>query len=50
LPHPRMRVRNFVLIPLFEISKSWKHPISKVNIVKLIDFLPIKDLRSIKKI
>ncbi len=50
LPHPRMRERNFVLIPLFEISKSWKHPISKVNIVKLIDFLPIKDLRSIKKI
>ena len=26
LPHPRMSERNFVLLPLFEIEKSWKHP------------------------
>ena len=50
LPHPRMCERNFVLIPLFEINKSWKHPKLKVNIVKLINSLPIKDLRSIKQI
>jgi len=50
LPHPRMSKRNFVLLPLFEIDKSWKHPESKVNIVKLINSLPIKDLRSIKQI
>jgi len=50
LPHPRMSKRNFVLLPLFEIDKSWKHPKSKVNIVKLINSLPIKDLRSIKQI
>jgi len=50
LPHPRMGKRNFVLLPLFEIDKSWKHPKSKVNIVKLINSLPIKDLRSIKQI
>jgi len=50
LPHPRMNKRNFVLLPLFEINKSWEHPESKVNIVKLINSLPIKDLRSIKQI
>jgi 2-amino-4-hydroxy-6-hydroxymethyldihydropteridine diphosphokinase len=50
LPHPRMSQRNFVLIPLFEIDKSWKHPKLKVNIVKLINSLLIKDLRSIKQI
>ena len=50
LPHPRMNKRNFVLLPLFEVEKSWKHPKSKINIVNLINSLPIKDLRSIKQI
>ena len=50
LPHPRMNKRNFVLLPLFEIEKSWKHPESKINIVNLIDSLPVKDLRSIKQL
>jgi len=50
LPHPRMNNRNFVLLPLFEVDKSWKHPKSKINIVNLINSLPIKDLRSIKQI
>jgi 2-amino-4-hydroxy-6-hydroxymethyldihydropteridine diphosphokinase len=50
LPHPRMTKRNFVLLPLYEINKSWKHPESKINIVKLINSLPIKDLRSIKQL
>ena len=50
LPHPRLSNRNFVLLPLFEIEKSWKHPKSKINIVNLINSLPVKDLRSIKKI
>ena len=50
LPHPRMTERNFVLLPLFEIDKSWVHPIFKTNIVNLIKSLPVKDLRSIKQI
>ena len=50
LPHPRMSTRNFVLIPLYEVDKSWKHPKSKINIVNLINSLPVKDLRSIKQI
>ena len=50
LPHPRMNDRNFVLLPLFEINKDWKHPILKVNIRKLISSLPNSDIRSIKQI
>ena len=50
LPHPRMSKRNFVLLPLFEVDKSWKHPKSKISIVNLINSLPVKDLRSIKQI
>jgi len=50
LPHPRMHNRNFVLLPLFEIDKNWKHPISKLNITKLISLLPNSDIRSIKQI
>ena len=50
LPHPRMNERNFVLLPLLEVDKSWKHPKSKINIANLINSLPVKDLRSIKQI
>ena len=50
IPHPEMTKRNFVLLPLFEINRSWKHPESKINIVNLINSLSIKDLRSIKQI
>ena len=50
LPHPRMHKRNFVLFPLFEINKNWKHPLSRNNIKKLIYTLSNKDITSIKKI
>ena len=50
LPHPRMHQRNFVLIPLFEISKKWIHPKSKDHIKTLILKLSNKDITSIKQI
>ena len=50
LPHPHMHTRNFVLFPLFEINKNWKHPISKEHIKKLICSLSNKDISSIKQI
>ena len=50
LPHPRMHKRNFVLIPLFELNKDWKHPTLKCSIKKLILLLSNSDIRSIKKI
>ena len=48
-PHKLMSQRNFVLLPLFEINPSWKHPKFKISIVKLISNLKIDDLRSIKQ-
>ena len=48
IPHPRMFNRNFVLFPLFEIEKNWKHPKNNITIEKLIKNLELKSLRSIK--
>ena len=48
LPHPKMHRRNFVLLPLFEIAKTWIHPIKKITIKKLVNTLETKDLRAIK--
>ena len=50
LPHPRMHTRNFVLLPLFDICKNWKHPKLKHHIKKLILFLSNRDITSIKQI
>ena len=50
LPHERMHKRNFVLIPLFEIEKNWKHPSKKLDIRTLISSLSIDDITSIKQI
>ena len=50
IPHPEMHKRNFVLLPLFEIAKTWIHPIKKVSIKELINALDPDDLRTIKLI
>lgn len=45
IPHPRMELRKFVLIPLKSIDPDWVHPISKKNIDQLMiectDDLPV---------
>ena len=48
IPHPRMHTRNFVLLPLFEIAKTWKHPKSSRKITELLISLKLDNLRSIK--
>ena len=50
IPHPRLQYRNFVLLPLFEISKNWKHPKLNLKITDLLDKIGINNLRSIKLI
>ena len=50
IPHPEMHKRNFVLLPLFEIAKTWIHPSKKTSIKDLINALDSKDLRTIKLI
>ena len=48
VPHPRMKTRNFVLIPLLDVCKNWIHPESGENISELISKFNFTDLRSIK--
>ena len=48
LPHPRMHLRSFVLLPLFEINKNWRHPVTRLHIKKLILMLSDKDITTIK--
>jgi len=50
IPHPRLQYRNFVLIPLLEIAKNWKHPKLKENIGKIILKNGPSDLSTIKLI
>ena len=50
LPHSRMHIRNFVLLPLFEITKTWIHPLKKVTIKDLVNSLKTEELRAIKLI
>ena len=36
LPHPRMRSRAFVLVPLADVAPGWRHPISGETVEVLI--------------
>ena len=47
VPHKELIFRNFVLIPLREISPEWKHPITKENISSLINKLTDEEKKSI---
>lgn len=40
LPHPRLRTRAFVLLPLAEVAPDWRHPVSGESVADLIAVLP----------
>ncbi len=40
LPHPRMHLRAFVLLPLAELDHNWIHPVSGKSLTELIAALP----------
>lgn len=50
IPHPRLHQRNFVLLPLFEISKTWIYPKKNKKISDLLNNLGTNNLRTIKLI
>jgi 2-amino-4-hydroxy-6-hydroxymethyldihydropteridine diphosphokinase len=36
VPHPRIEIRNFVLVPLVEIAASLRHPVSGLSMQELL--------------
>lgn len=40
LPHPRLRDRAFVLLPLADIAPDWRHPATRDRVADMIDALP----------
>jgi deoxyguanosine kinase len=53
IPHPRLHLRNFVLVPFHEIEKDFVHPHLKKNIATLLkkttDTLGVRPIRSKSK-
>jgi 2-amino-4-hydroxy-6-hydroxymethyldihydropteridine diphosphokinase len=47
VPHPRMHLRNFVLIPMTEIAPAIVHPVFKKTMLELLD--ACKDNSHVKK-
>ena len=50
VPHPRMHLRNFVLLPLNELNPYWKHPIYEKKIYYFIKSLNLKSRLEITRL
>ena len=40
IPHPRLHLRSFVLLPLAEVAPGWHHPKIEATVEKMIAGLP----------
>jgi len=43
LPHPRLHLRRFALVPLMEIAPQWRHPVFNKTCAELLAALPYAD-------
>ena len=48
IPHPRMHLRKFVLLPLFEIDSNWSHPLLKKNIKYFLEKVKYQRIKKLK--
>ncbi len=44
IPHPRLHLRNFTLIPLVEVLPQFSHPILKKSLTELLNESPDKSI------
>jgi 2-amino-4-hydroxy-6-hydroxymethyldihydropteridine diphosphokinase len=44
LPHPRLRERAFVLLPLAEVAPGWRHPATGESVEEMIQALAPEDI------
>lgn len=47
IPHPRMRERRFVLQPLAELSREFRHPVTNQSVTELLDTVLGQDVQSL---
>ncbi|WP_447985298.1 2-amino-4-hydroxy-6-hydroxymethyldihydropteridine diphosphokinase [Nitrospira sp. Nam74] len=45
IPHPRLHLRRFVLVPMVELAPEWRHPALGVSVSELLDRLPSSHIR-----
>ena len=50
LPHPRIKTRAFVLIPMRDVAPGWRHPVSGKSIADLLAKIPEADRNSIIRV
>ena len=50
LPHPRMHLRAFVLVPLAEVAPDWRHPLTGASAAEMLAALPAPDRDAVSRI
>lgn len=50
LPHPRLGLRAFVLVPLSDVAPSWQHPVSGQNAAEMLRSLPLSETQEVRRL
>nr|WP_247120090.1 2-amino-4-hydroxy-6-hydroxymethyldihydropteridine diphosphokinase [Kordiimonas marina] len=49
VPHPRLHLRGFVLMPLNDIAPEWRHPVLGTTVREMLTKLPASDRAGIER-